>query len=85
MKDEFMPPVSFELILRHKEKKALQKVVKWLLTGYAGSPFQWEVLADSTTEWRLSIQSSWASNLLQIAKILRHYHVKEPKIIKRKK
>ncbi len=43
-KKEFVPPTRFELVLTHKDKKVLTKVIKWLLIGNASSSsFQWEI------------------------------------------
>ena len=80
MREEFIPPVSFELILKHKHKEALREVVKWLLSkdSNMAQPFQWEmVMLESTTKYQLSIQSSWAFNLKGIAKILMKYREKK--------
>jgi hypothetical protein len=79
VKEEFIPPVTFELVLRHKRKEALKKVVKWLLHPDSGGthPFQWEmIMLETTIEYQLSIQSSWAFNLVQIGEILMKYQDK---------
>jgi len=71
---EFVPPTRFELVLMHKDKKVLTRVIKWLLTGNASSSFQWEMKwLDIGTEYQLSIQSSWADNVVGIGKLLGDY------------
>ena len=80
MKEEFIPPVNFELVLHHKQKEALREVVKWLLSkdSNMSHPFQWEMMMlESTTEYTLSIQSSWGFNLEMIGRILRRYKEKK--------
>ena len=74
---EFIPPVTFTLILQHKQKEALTKVVKWLMSDNGSHPFQWEML--DVGRWQLTIESSWAFNLKQIAKILLKYKEKKNK------
>ena len=83
MKEEFLPPVNFELVLHHKRGEALREVVKWLLSkdSTMSIPFQWEmVMLERTEEYRLSIQSSWAFNLREIAKVLMAYKEKKNKV-----
>ena len=73
-KKEFVPATRFELVLMHKDKKVLTRVIKWLLTGNASSSFQWEMKwLDIGTEYQLSIQSSWADNVVGIGKLLGDY------------
>ena len=85
MKEEFIPPVNFELVLTHKRKEALAEVVNWLLLN-GSHPFQWEmIMLESTEVYQLSIQSSWAYNLEQIAIILKNYQEKDENTKRRSK
>jgi len=73
-KKEFVLPTRFELVLIHKDKKVLTKVIKWLLTRNVSSSFQWEMKwLGRGAEYQLSIQSSWADNVARIAKLLGDY------------
>ena len=74
MKKAFATPTNIEVILMHKDRSVLVPVVNWLLKkGY--HDFQWEFRLIGTLEskYSLSIQTSWADNLVKIAKLLRDY------------
>lgn len=74
--EEFIPPVNFDIVLKHQRKEALEKVVEFLLEN-GGHSFQWEmIMLERSEEYHLSIQSSWAYNLQRIAQILRLYNGK---------
>ena len=70
---KFVTPTHFELTLVHKNKETLEPIIPWLLVNGAHS-FQWEMrmLADGD-EYTLSIQSSGANNLEDIARLLGDY------------
>lgn len=73
LKNEFVHPTHFELILKCKNKEHLRKVVNWLLEN-GSSSFQWEMtMLEKGEEYSLSIQSCWADNLGEIASLLADY------------
>lgn len=76
MMSEFIPPVNFDLVLKHKRPEPLKAVINYLLQkdSNMSHPFQWEmVMLESSDIYQLSIQSSWASNLKEIASILERW------------
>lgn len=70
----FISATIFKLELRHKDKECLIPVIHWLLLENASHNFEWsmEMLA-SDTEYVLYIETSWADNLAEIAKLLGDY------------
>ena len=70
---KFVRPTHFEIELVHEDKECLIPIVNWLLVNGSQS-FQWEmVMLERTEEYHLSIQSCWADNLAEIAKLLGDY------------
>ena len=67
-KKEFVSPIGFELILRHRDQDVLLPVIHWLLKNNAPHSFQWErIMLEKEDVYELSIQTSWSDNLAEIA------------------
>lgn len=73
-KKEFVSPTEFEVVLHHRDMDVLIPVVKWLLKNGCHA-FQWDsrMLGAPEGRYSLSIQTSWAGNLVKIAKLLKDY------------
>jgi hypothetical protein len=72
-KKEFVTPTGFDITLTHQSKECLIPIVNYLLEN-GSHQFQWDMeMLTSSGVYHLSIQSSGADNLAEIAKLLGDY------------
>lgn len=79
MCEEIIPPVHFNLELRHKDKNVLRKVVEFLLDEHDCFSFSWEMrMLKTSTEYVLYIEDGcWGHNLVSIAEAVNKIFQKE--------
>lgn len=66
----FVLPTNFEIVLKHKEKEQFKKVLDWLYEmGNFSYSWEWEML-EKGEQYILTIEGSWADNLLEMVALL---------------